>query len=97
MNKLLYSSQYGFRKGHSTELSSIELVDRASEYLDSGKLPICVFLDLSKAFDTLNHSILLDTLKYYGVSTAPLNRFARYLHNRKQSSITKKLYQILSL
>ena len=84
MNKLLYSSQYGFRKGHSTELASIELVDRASEYLDSGKLPISVFLDLSKAFDTLNHSILLDKLKYYGVSTTPLNRFARYLHNRKQ-------------
>ena len=84
VNNLLYSSQYGFRKGHSTELASIELVDRASEYLDSGKLPISVFLDLSKAFDTLNHSILFDKLKYYGVSTTPLNWFASYLHNRKQ-------------
>ena len=83
MNKLLYSSQYGFRKGHSMELASIELVDRAYEYLDSGKLPISVFLDLSKAFDTLNH-ILLDKLKYYGVSITPLNWFASYLHNRKQ-------------
>ena len=57
-NKLLYSSQYGFPKGHSADLASIELVDRVSEYLDSGKLAIAIFLDISKAFDTLNHSIL---------------------------------------
>ena len=83
-NKLLYSSQYGFRKGHSTDLASIELVDRVSEYLDGGKLPISVFLDLSKAFDTLNHSILLDKLKYNGFSNTPLNWFASYLQNRMQ-------------
>ena len=83
-NKLLYSSQYGFRKGHSTDLASIELVDRVSEYLDGGKLPISVFLDLSKAFDTLNHAILLDKLKYYGFSNTPLNWFASYLQNRMQ-------------
>ena len=83
-NKLLYSSQYGCRKGHSTDLASVELVDRVSEYLDGGKLPISVFLDLSKAFDTLNHSILLDKLKYYGFFNTPLNWFASYLQNRMQ-------------
>ena len=73
-NKLLYSnvSQNGFRTLHSTELASLELTDRISQYLDNGKIPISVFLDLSKAFDTLNHSILIEKLHFYGISGIPL-------------------------
>ena len=56
---MLYNSQYGFRKLHSTEYASLEMVDCISQYLDIGKLPITVYLDLSKAFDTINHEILL--------------------------------------
>ena len=58
-NDLLYNSQYGFRKLHSTEYASLEMVDRIPQYLDISKLPITVYLDLSKAFDTINHEILL--------------------------------------
>ena len=58
-HKLLYDSQYVFRAGHSTELASIELIDRITQDLDKGKLPIYIFFDLSKAFDTLDHAILL--------------------------------------
>ena len=48
------------------EYASLEMVDRISQYLDNGKLPIIVYLDLSKAFDTINHDILLKKLKYHG-------------------------------
>ena len=83
-NKLLYTSQYGFRKLHSTELASLELVDRVRLDMDSGKMPLSVFLDLSKAFDTLDHSILLQKLTHYGLSQAAIRWFSSYLLGRRQ-------------
>ena len=83
-HKLFYESQYGFWKCHSTELAAIELVDRLSNYLDAGKVPVSVFLDLSKAFDTLNHTILIEKLRYYGLNDTSLNWFHSYLHDRLQ-------------
>ena len=83
-NNLLYKSQYGFRSLHSTELASLEIVDIITQDLDQGKLPLGVFLDLSKAFDTLDHSILLNKLNYYGVKGCALAWFQSYLTNRVQ-------------
>ena len=60
------------------------MLDRISQYLDVGKLPITVYLDLSKAFDTINHEILLKKLKCYGFGDAPLKWFSSYSHNRQQ-------------
>ena len=57
-NELFYKSQYGFMKLHSTEYVSLKLVDHISQHLANGKLPVTVYLDLSKAFDTINHEIL---------------------------------------
>ena len=54
-NGILFKSQYGFRKSHSTETAAIELTTN----LDNGDIPIAIFLELSKAFDTLDHAILL--------------------------------------
>ena len=77
-------SQYGYRKEHSTESACIELVDKISHQLHAKETPVCIFLDLSKAFDTLNHEILLSKLKHYGLSDTPLKWFSDYLSNRKQ-------------
>ena len=83
-NKLLYISQYGFRGEHSTELAALELVDRIHIDLDQKKCPIGVFMDLSKAFDTLDHNILLYKLSRYGVTGIELSWFQSYVSDRKQ-------------
>ena len=83
-HKLLFGSQYGYRKNHSTETACLELVDKLYKQLDDNQSPFCVFIDLSKAFDTINHSILLAKLKYYGFDQNALSWFKSYLTDRKQ-------------
>ena len=56
-NKLFFNHQYGFRSGRSTELAALELTDRMITALDNHNTPWNTFLDLSKAFDTLDHTI----------------------------------------
>ena len=83
-NKLLFDNQYGFRPKHSTEHAALELIDRITNKMDTNEIPLNIFLDLSKAFDTIDHSILLNKLKYYGLKGSTLNLFQSYLSNRKQ-------------
>ena len=81
-NKLFCAQQYGFMKNASTELASLELIDRLLNQLNDHKIPIN--LDLSKAFDKISHDILLDKLTYYGVTNASLQLLKSYLANRSQ-------------
>ena len=83
-NKLLYTHQYGFRPDHSTELAALELTDQIFSLLDQGKHPFAIFIDLSKAFDTINHTILLHKLQHYGITGIELQWFSSYLTERTQ-------------
>ena len=69
---------------HSTELAYAELVDMTRLDTDSGKIPLQVFRHPSKAFDTLEHSILLQKLKFNVVSGTSFQLFTNYLVNRQQ-------------
>ena len=83
-NKLFFNHQYGIRSGHSTELAGLELTDRIITALDNHNTPLNIFLDLSKAFDTLDHTILLDKMLYYGIRGIAYNLLRSYLANREQ-------------
>ena len=83
-NNLFYDHQYGYRTLHSTELATMEMTDRILMDIDNKNLPISVFLDLSKAFDTLDHDILLYKLQHYGISDIPLRWLKSYLTGRQQ-------------
>ncbi len=83
-NDLFTKSQYGYRRGHSTELASLELTDRLYKHLGNDQVPFAIFLDLSKAFDTLNHTILLDKLEHYGIRGIAKKLLQSYLCNRTQ-------------
>jgi retron-type reverse transcriptase len=72
VNNLLIDNQYGFRDNHSTEYAALEVVDRVLSDMDHGKLPIAIYIDLSKAFDTIDHDILVNKLNYYGIKGTPL-------------------------
>ncbi len=80
--KMFYNGQYGFRTEHSTEYAALELIDRVIIEMDKKNTPINVFLDLSKAFDTINLTILLEKLKYYGIDGIALKLMESYMTNR---------------
>ena len=78
----LYQSQYGFRSGHSCQNAISELKGTILKNQEENKLTIGVFIDLSKAFDTLSHDILLRKLHKYGIRGTTLDWFRSYLSDR---------------
>ena len=83
-HKLLSDSQFGYRKKRSTEQATILLRDEIRKHVNEGKLVGAVFIDLSRAFDTINHANLTEKLRVNGINGSELEWFQLYLFNRKQ-------------
>ena len=83
-NKCLYDLQFGFRQNHSTNHAMLSIMQKIHNAIKDDNIAIGIFVDLQKAFDTVNHSILLEKLKYYGISGNINTWFRSYLCNRKQ-------------
>jgi len=83
-NNLLSRNQFGFREGRSTEDAVLELSNFVTDKLENNKKCAAVFLDLAKAFDTVNHSLLLKKLEAMGIRGVPLAWFRSYLCDRRQ-------------
>ena len=83
-NNVLSNSQYGFRSSMSTSHALIDLVEEISESIDKKLYTLGVFIDFKKAFDTVNHSILLQKLNFYGIRGVAEKWIESYLSDRKQ-------------
>ena len=84
---LITDKQGGFRKGFSTVSSIADLVDNILSGVNKGKTALAAFVDLRKAFDTVNHAILLKKLKCYGIDGTNLSWCTNYLKNRSQKTL----------
>ena len=83
-NYLLFKQQYGFRNKLSTNHALIDITNRIQKACDNGQYACGIYVDFEKAFDTVNHNILLGKLAHYGVRGIENNWFKTYLTNRKQ-------------
>ena len=82
-NNVITEHQYGFRKSYSTELAIIDIQNTLLSNLENNKISCTIFLDLAKAFDSVNHEILLRKLDKYGIRGMPLQLLTSYLTNRQ--------------
>ena len=86
LHNILYSKQFGFRNNRSTALALIDLINNISSAIDRNETTLGIFLDLSKAFDTINHEILCQKLQHYGIQDTALAWIKRILRIGLNSS-----------
>ena len=78
---ILYDKQFGFRRNHSTLHATLLITDKIQRAIENGLFSFEIFLDFCKAFDTVDHSILLKKLTHYGIRGIANDWFASYLSN----------------
>ena len=83
-NDILFKSQYGFRSGHCCEHALLDAQSKIARALEKKQIAVLLFLDFSKAFDMVDHEILLKKLEHYGIRGVTLSWFRSYLTNREQ-------------
>ena len=83
-HNILYQNQFGFQKNKSTELAVNSILSSVTTSLENKETAYCIFLDFAKAFDTVNHNILIQKLEYHGVRGKALDLFKSYLSDRQQ-------------
>ena len=84
-HNILSDNQYGFRKGRSTDTAIHHaLVEKFYETVENDDIMIGLFIDFSRAFDTISHNVLLQKLYHYGFRAIALDWSTNYLYNRKQ-------------
>ena len=83
-NNILFKNQFGFRKKYSTTHTLLEITEKIKDTIDHKQFGCGIFIDIRKAFDTVNFKILLSKLEHYGVRGVALNWFESFLSNRKQ-------------
>jgi hypothetical protein len=93
-NNILAMEHYGFRKNSSIEIASYNLINNISKALNSNMWVGGIFCDLTKAFDYVNHNILLSKLEFYGITGRANNLIKLYLNDRYQRVLIKKKYLI---
>ena len=84
--KILYNAQYGFRENYSTQHAILDIVNRIQSNTEAGLYSCGVFIDLKKAFDKVDHTILLSKLSKYGILGIINDWFVSYLTNRNQTT-----------
>ena len=89
-HQLISNNQYGFRSGRSTSMAVMEVVEAISKGVDNKEYAVGVFIDLKKAFDTIDHGILLEKMERYGVRGVANDWLKSYLYKRQQYVEIKK-------
>ena len=101
INNLIYSLQFGFRQNYTTTHALVNATESIRQTLDESSFECGIFVDLQKAFDTVDHKILLHKLEYYGICGVCNDWFKPFLSNHKQfisiNSYSSDLMPVITL